>query len=151
MHQIIELGQRMDLIDAAAQFVWKQFGNKDNYKFYEDAMQQSCKTRSDLPRFYLALQGEQIVGSYALLRADLVSRQDLYPWFGCLFVLPEFRGQKLGASLLAHAAAECKKKGYKKLYLCTNLDGYYEKYQWKFLADTYHVDGSKIKVYEKET
>ena len=42
-------------------------------------MVQSCQTGSLLPRSYIAVDGDEIVGSYALLRSDLNSRQDLEP------------------------------------------------------------------------
>ena len=46
-----------------------------------------------LPKFYLAIEENKILGSYALLTNDLISRQDLMPWLGCLFVNEENRGK----------------------------------------------------------
>lgn len=38
------------------------------------------ETESDVPRFYVLLDEDRIVGGYALLGSDLNSRQDLFPW-----------------------------------------------------------------------
>ena len=126
MFEIFELKKRKDLFDEAVQFFWEQWGNEHNYQFYKDCMKHSCTTKSDLPRFYLAVQNDTMIGSYALLRNDLISRQDLTPWFACLYVVPKLRGHELGATLLKHALQESRKKGYENLYLCTDIDGYYE-------------------------
>ncbi|OKP98256.1 GNAT family N-acetyltransferase [Paenibacillus sp. P46E] len=69
-------------------------------------MLHSMKTEDGLPRFYIAVQNGSIIGIYALLRNDLISRQDVFPWLACLYVVPEFRGQKMGAKLLQHALHE---------------------------------------------
>lgn len=128
MFKIVELREKPDFFDEAVDFFWKQWGSDENYNFNHDCMVHSCKTNSDLPRFYLAIKNNKIIGSYALLRNDLVSRQDLSPWFACLYIVPEWRGNALGSSLLKHAVNEAHKKGFEHLYLCTDLEGYYVKY-----------------------
>ena len=61
------------------------WGNENNFKFYEDCIINSIDVKVPLPKFYLALDDTgSIIGSYALLTNDLISRQDLMPWFaGC--------------------------------------------------------------------
>ncbi|MEK4247374.1 GNAT family N-acetyltransferase [Psychrobacillus sp. FSL K6-2684] len=148
--QIIELQERNNLFEKAIQVFWKEWGNEHNYKFYEDAMIHSCRF-SDIPRFYVMIEEEEIIGTYALLRNDLNSRQDLCPWLACLFVKEEYRGREIGLMLLQHSLKEAASKGYDKLYLSTDLEGYYEKYGWKNNGVVYGVSGDHIKLYEKET
>jgi uncharacterized Zn finger protein len=38
MIKILELSQRKDLFDAAVKVFWEQWGNEQNYKFYQDCM-----------------------------------------------------------------------------------------------------------------
>jgi N-acetylglutamate synthase-like GNAT family acetyltransferase len=102
----------------------------------------------DLPRFYIAVQNNSIVGTYALLRNDLISRQDLYPWLACLYVVPELRGNRVGSILLKHAIKETGGLGLPKLYLSTDLEGYYEKYGWTLLTTGYIFNGDATKIYE---
>ncbi|WP_372508776.1 GNAT family N-acetyltransferase [Pseudalkalibacillus decolorationis] len=143
--------KRMDLFEKAVAVFWEQWGNKDNYNFYYDCISHSCKTTDEIPRFYIAVKDERIIGTYAMLRNDLNSRQDLYPWLACLYVDPAYRGQEIGSKLLQHSLFETSKKGFKKLYLTTDLDGYYEKYGWDHLTEAYGVSGESIKVYAKGT
>ncbi|RNA67679.1 GNAT family N-acetyltransferase [Alteribacter keqinensis] len=149
--EIIELQERNDLFKKAVQIFWEVWGNDHNYKFYEDAIQHSCSIASDIPCFYVAFEEGDIIGTYALLRNDLNSRQDLCPWLACLFVSSEHRGNEIGSKLLQHGLKEAAKKGYDKLYLSTDLEGYYEKYGWKNSGIVYGVSGGHIKLYEKYT
>ncbi len=149
--KIVEVQQRKDLFEKAVNAFWEQWGSEQNYKFYENCMIHSCQTKDELPRFYIALIDEEIVGTYALLRNDLNSRQDLYPWFACLYVNPEHRGKEIGSQLLQHAIEETSRKGFENLYLSTDLDGYYEKYDWTHDGEVYGVDGGSLKIYKKSS
>nr|WP_044641506.1 GNAT family N-acetyltransferase [Risungbinella massiliensis] len=149
MLEIHELSERTDLFDEAVRVFWENWGNEQNYKFYHDCMFHSCKTTEKIPRFYIALLNESIIGTYALIRNDLNSRQDLFPWFACLYVNPEHRGKAIGSQLLEHAIQEIGKKGYQNLYLTTDLEGYYEKYGWTHITEAYGVNGGAIIVYKK--
>lgn len=146
--EVFDLRDNMDYFDQAVKVFWGEWGSPSNYEFYRDCMLHSCQTESDLPRFYIAVQNNSIVATYALLRNDLISRQDLFPWLACLYVVPEMRGNKLGSFLLEHAVQETQKKELKHLYLSTDLDGYYEKYGWTHLTTGYLFNGDAAKIYE---
>jgi N-acetylglutamate synthase-like GNAT family acetyltransferase len=105
----------------------------------------------DLSKFFIAVQGEKIIGSCALLRNVLISWQDLVPWFGCLFISPEARGNNTGAVMLQHALEQTRLKGYERLYLSTTLVNYYEKYGWQYFAEGYYLNGDATKIYSRLT
>jgi len=137
-----------DQKDRVIEYFWSKWGGKSNYLFYKDCIERSLDTDSDLPRFFVALQGEEIIGSYAILRSDLNSRQDLFPWLACLFVEKKYRGQNLGIVLQNHAKQYMKTLGYEKLYLCTEIDGYYEKNEWVEIGTGYSIGDDQYKIYE---
>nr|WP_256702194.1 GNAT family N-acetyltransferase [Paenibacillus sp. P32E] len=114
-------------------------------------MLHSMKTEDGLPRFYIAVQNGSIIGTYALLRNDLISRQDVFPWLACLYVVPEFRGQKMGAELLQHALQKSRELGHDNLYLCTDLDGYYERLGWSHFTNGYIFNGTEMNIYTAPT
>ena len=134
---------------AAADYFWSRWGDESTFDFYRDCIERSCDTEADLPRFHLLTDGSKgpIVGGYALLRSDLNSRQDLCPWLACLYVEPHWRSLRLGSLLLDHAAGEAQAKGYDSLYLCTDLEGYYERYGWSCIGKGYGIDGAETKIY----
>ncbi|BCB02667.1 GNAT family N-acetyltransferase [Bacillus sp. KH172YL63] len=149
--KILELERTSAWFEEAVKTFWGQWGNEDNYPFYYDCMFQSCRTDEDLPRFYIALKDDVIIGTYALLRNDLNSRQDLYPWLGCLYVEKSQRGSGVGPMLMDHGLQEARKKGYHQLYLSTDLDGFYEKYGWIHDGKAIGLGGGALKVYRKST
>ncbi|MFP3472828.1 GNAT family N-acetyltransferase, partial [Micrococcus sp. SIMBA_144] len=67
------------------------------------------------------------------------------------YVDPDHRGDGLGSELLDHALKEVGKKGYDRLYLTTDLEGYYEKYGWTHSTDAVGLSGESIKVYVNES
>ncbi|MCA1065869.1 GNAT family N-acetyltransferase [Rossellomorea sp. AcN35-11] len=149
--KIVEVDKNSSRFEEAVKAFWGQWGSEESYTFYYDCMYHSCHTEEDLPRFFIALHDEEIIGTYALLRNDLNSRQDLYPWFACLYVDPDHRGKGLGANLLEHGLERAYEKGYQSLYLATDLEGYYEKYGWAFSTEAIGLDGNAMKVYQKQT
>lgn len=151
MIQISKVIPKTDGFEEAVHEFWKQWGNEKNYDLYYDCIVHSADTEDSIPSFYVAKKDERIVGTYALIRNDFISRQDLFPWLACLYVSPECRGQQLGKRLLDHACEEAANYGFHHLYLSTDLEGYYEKYDWTHIAKGYGVGGGNIKIYQKAT
>ncbi|MFJ8063547.1 GNAT family N-acetyltransferase [Psychrobacillus sp. NPDC096426] len=147
--EIIEIQQRRELFKEAVKVFWEQWDSESNFKFYEDCMAHSGKTPDSLPSFYVAIENNKIIGTYALLRNDINSRQDLFPWLACLYVDPAYRGHSIGEQLLEHGLQITAQLGHGKLYLSSDLEGYYEKYGWTNSTITYGPFGGFIKVYEK--
>ncbi len=117
-------------------------------KIYSDCITNSITTDNPLPRWYLMLKDNVIIGSYGLISNDFISRQDLYPWLCALYVEKDERGQRLGAELLEHGRKEASILGFRRLYLCTNHENYYEKYGWRHIANGYHPWNEESKIYE---
>ena len=147
MIQIIDIRNKTEILEEAINYFWSQWGSDSNYNFYKDCIIHSCTTESGIPRFYLAIEDNRIIGSYALLRSDLNSRQDLSPWFGCLYVSPEARGRGIGDLLQTHAIEESSKKGFKDLYLCTDMMNYYERTNWKYIGQGYSISDDATRIY----
>ena len=144
---IVRLTDNDELMDTAVQYFWKCWGSESNFSFYDDCIRHSVNTENGLPGFYLAIRQGEIIGSYALLVNDLVSRQDLMPWLACLYVNEEFRGQGIGRLLLDHALRSAAKLGFRNVYLSTDLEGYYEGSGWSIYTYAFNPSGEKWKVY----
>lgn len=147
LYQIVNVKDYEGGLDRAVAYIHGKWGRPENYNFYYDAIAHSSEDGKPLPRFYLLLRGTEIAGCYALLTNDLVSRQDLYPWLGCLFIEESERGQQLGSLLLEHGLTEAKALGYLKVYLTTDHDGYYERYGWTRMEDGFDLSGNPGRIY----
>jgi GNAT superfamily N-acetyltransferase len=136
-----------ELIDTVAGWLWGFWGTPQNYDFYRSMVVHSKE--DDIPLVYVAFVDGTPAGTVALLRADLFSRQDLCPWLADLYVRPEYRSHGLGSALQGFALAEAKKRGYKEIYLYSELTGYYERNGWAYLGDEIERDGKIVRIYKK--
>ncbi len=149
MIEIINVQEFAGGIDIAVNYIHSKWGSEANYPFYYDAILNSSKANKPLPKFYLLLKDNEIIGCYGLIINDFISRHDLFPWFACLYIEEIERGNSYGRLLLEHAEQESLKSGFYILYIATDLEGYYEKYEWKRIEDGYNLNGYKTRIYKK--
>ena len=138
-----------ELHDQIARWLWSFWGNSSNCEFYRSLVAHGKD--DDFPLIYVAFIDELPVGTVALWRADLLSRQDLFPWLADLYVPLEYRSKGVGSALQDFALAKAKELGYPALYLYTPLNGYYEKKGWEFMGEEIDKEGEKVRVYRKTT
>ncbi|OGO84270.1 MAG: hypothetical protein A2Y24_07710 [Clostridiales bacterium GWE2_32_10] len=137
-------------LDDVVNYLWKEWGEENNHIFYYRIVKNILKyEKNDIPQIYVATEGNTLLGTVSLLRSDLKSRQDLFPWFACLYVIEEYREKGIGKILESHAMQSSKNMGYNKIYLITDLIDYYEKMEWQFIGEEPTIQGSMKKVYEK--
>lgn len=148
-YSIILVNDNPDFLDKSIDYFTEKFGIER--RIYEDCISNSITTKSNIPRWYLLIYGENIVGGFGLIANDFVSRQDLYPYLCALYIEEKHRGKKLGQELLLHARKEAKHLGFHKIYLCTDHIGYYEKYGWSYIGTGYHPWGEQSRLYEIST
>ena len=149
--EIFELSEKPKLIKESINYFWKSWGNENNFKFYQDCIENSLAKKDGLPKFFIGIQDDKIIGSYALLVNDIISRQDLYPWFACLYVNESKRNNGYGEQLLNHGLNESKKLGHDELFLSTDLVNYYERKGWNHFGFGYGLTGDEFKIYSKST
>ena len=141
------LAEHPEQKDLVARWLWSFWGAPGNFGFYH-SMTEHC-SNTDFPFVYVAFAGGRPVGTVALLRADLFSRQDLYPWMADLYVPPEHRGKGIGSALQDYVLAEAKRLGFDRIYLYTPLNGYYERKGWEFVCEEMDRDCQIVRIYKK--
>lgn len=134
--KIIGVRENSEYLTKAIDYFTEKWGI--DRRIYEDCISNSITTQSPLPRWFLMLNNDEIIGSYGLITNDFISRQDLYPWFCALYIEEKYRGKELGGRLLEHGRIEAAKLGYKKVYLATDHNGYYERYGWVHIGNGIH-------------
>lgn len=121
-------------VDEVAKY-WQIEWSKDksNMGFVKQKASILKKFSTSHPPFILvAHQDGKFVGTAALFVNDLESRQDLTPWLGGVFVVPDFRGKGVATSLIEKVLTHAKNIGFKKVYLHTeHTAGLYKKLGWK--------------------
>lgn len=147
--RIISIRDNPDYLDRAADYFSLKWGI--DRKIYYDSISDAIVTQNPMPRWYLMLEADNIIGSYGLIENDFMVRKDLCPWLCALYIEKEKRGNALGSILLKHGQNEAKKLGVDTLYLCTDHINYYEKYGWKYLGEDESEFGGMTRVYKIDT
>jgi N-acetylglutamate synthase-like GNAT family acetyltransferase len=137
-------------LDEAVDYYHKAWGNGKNRTFFYDAVVNSSNKKEGLPRFYILVKENKIIGCCGLIVNDFISRHDLLPWLCGVFVTKEERGRQYASRLMDHAVMEAGNAGYSKVYLTTDHDGFYEKYGWTRIEDGYELSGETTRIYVKE-
>ncbi|MCF2642150.1 GNAT family N-acetyltransferase [Roseburia hominis] len=139
----------MQFKDLVIQWMNEEFGNDKSYKFYKGIVEHSTK-ENDLPITFVMVENDELLGTVGIWRGDLLSRQDLYPWLSALIVNPKYRNRGIGKELQNYVLEYCRKKGYKEVFLYTDLKNYYEKNEWVQFDLGYEYSGSQVTIYKHQ-
>ena len=86
----------------------------------------------------ILLSDSTLIGFISIFEHDCEERMDLSPWYATMYVKKEFRGKGCSKILNNSILKEAKNRGFKRLYLKTELNNYYEKFgakHWDNLND----------------
>ena len=146
--KIIAVRENPEYSERAVDYLATKWGI--DREIYEESISDSLTTKRPTPRWYLLLKGDDIIGSYGLIENDFMVRKDLTPWLCALYVDKDERCKRYGRMLLDHGRVETAKLGFSKLYLCTDHEGYYERYGWQFFGMEESEFGGDTRVYIAE-
>jgi len=143
---IIAIREHPEYLEQAVDYFSDKWGVERN--IYQDCIANSLITESPLPRWYLMMKNDKIVGSYGLIVNDFISRQDLWPWICAVYIEESERGKALGSILLEHGRKEAANLGFPVVYLSTDHVGLYEKYGWQYIGQGYSITGKDTRIYK---
>ncbi|RJP70316.1 MAG: GNAT family N-acetyltransferase [Candidatus Abyssobacteria bacterium SURF_17] len=138
--EIVNLKERVEFIPILA--VWHH--NQWSYLNPDGSIEQrvaslETELKSDgIPKTFVAVSGEALLGSASLVPHDMDTRMDLSPWLASVFVAPDARKQGIGSALIRHVVKEAGRLGYRTIYLFTEPDkvGFYARLGWSHLETT---------------
>lgn len=145
--QILSVRDYPELVDEAIAYFQAQWASEESLRVYDDAIRRSIGAANPLPQWYLLKQQSRIVGCAGLITNDFISRGELWPWLCALYIEPDMRAQGLARMLIKHLAVQTKRLGFAQLHLCTDLDGFYEKFGFVYNGQGYHPWGEASRVY----
>jgi predicted N-acetyltransferase YhbS len=137
--QIAYLKDHPDAIPTVAQWLFHQWGHLTPGSSVESAIGRLQRNLHDdrIPLTIIALSGDNVVGTASLIEHDLQTRPDLTPWLASVFVVPEQRGQGIGAALVRAIVAKARTLGVSPLYLFTpDKEALYRHLGWQTVETT---------------
>lgn len=134
--------------ERVVDWLWQEFGDGLPREFLASVIQHS-QTPDALPMTFVALDGEQLLGTVGLWRCDLITRQDLFPWLAALYVDESYRGRGLSERLQQTVIDCCLQRGDRHLYLYSACADYYERFGWRYIGDALDYPATRVRLYHK--
>ena len=151
--RIWRLAEHPGMTEEAAAWFSAKWGIPE--EAYRESMRESAQAGGGVPQWYVVREDNKpegaIIAGCGVIENDFHDRPDLAPNLCALFVEEEHRHHGLARHLLNHARAEAAAMGHERLYLVTDLVGFYEKCGWEYLGDAHESDGNAIRLYGTDT
>lgn len=152
--KILPLSSVPDYAPILAHWSYSQWYTGRDIEFSLVLKSYKQRAESDnLPLSFIALSGSFPVGMVSLKNNDLRTRKDINPWLASLYVLPGYRNRGTGEMLINRVIENARQMSLENLYLFTggeegvDLNSYYEKRGWKFLAGGVDNDENPTNIY----
>ena len=148
MLKIYNIKEKQEFLREVAELTQKEWGKKTNSKeeFEAKINKKISKiiNNFDNPLYckLVLLDDDVLIGFISIFPTDGEERKDLSPWYATMYVKEDYRRKGYSKILNTAILEEAKKRGFKKLYLKTDLINYYEKFGATFL-DTLN-NGEKL-------
>ena len=101
------------------------------------------------PKVLLLTDGNELVSFCTLSKVDDIQPVDLTPWMGFVYTYPEYRGHRYISMLIKEIERIAGKEGFDAFYVCTDHEGLYEKYGFRYLTEMNDTKGNPSRVYVK--
>ena len=152
MLKIYNIKDKKEYIKEVAILTQNEWGKQNLTKTeYENKINKKCqKIIDNLDNKYycklILLKDNILIGFISIFEHDCKERQELSPWYATMFVKEKYRGKGYSKILNNAILEEAKRRKFKRLYLKTKLNNYYEKFGAKFLETL--ENGEKIYYFE---
>jgi len=137
IYNIKEKQEYIEEIATLSKLEWAEYNTEEELNNKIQQTIKKIKNNLDNPNYckLILLDNDKLVGFISIFETDGDEYQDLTPWYATMYVKKEYRG--LGYSKILNDAIlkEAKSRGFKKIYLKSELKNYYEKFGAKYMDD----------------
>ena len=114
---------------------WGEAHKKDNFEDIINKKAENVLNGSDNNIILILglFDNDSFIGFISLFKYD--DNYEYTPWYATMYVKSEYRGKHYSKLLNDALINECKKLGYDKIYLKSELINYYEKFGAKYIKN----------------
>lgn len=141
--EIIDLRNAPQHISTIARWHLDEWGYLNPGKTLEYRIERMQRYLADnpIPSMLIAVEGEAILGTAALVEADMDSHPELTPWLASVYIREDQRGCGLGKKLVQALMDFAGQQQLEQLYLFTpDQASFYAKLGWKILVQESYRD-----------
>jgi Predicted acetyltransferase involved in intracellular survival and related acetyltransferases len=131
-YQIVRLLDQPEKKEEAAQWFHEKWGIP--LEAYLESMEECLREKGAVPQWYMAVEGERIIGGMGVIENDFHNRKDLAPNVCAVYTEESHRRQGVAGALLDYVCKDMERYGVDTLYLLTNHTSFYERFGWNFLC-----------------
>lgn len=131
-YRLVKIADRPELAEKAAYWFNEKWSVP--LEAYVESIADSLKPGTAVPSWYVALDGDKIVGGMGVIENDFHPMKELTPNVCAVYTEEEYRKKGIAGALLNFVAHDMQKSGIDTLYLVTNLLHFYEWYGWEYLC-----------------
>lgn len=131
-YRIVRLVDEPEIKETAARWFHEKWGIP--LEAYLESMEECLEKKGSVPQWYMAMEGERIIGGMGVIENDFHDRKDLSPNVCAVYTEEDRRRQGVAGALLDFVCQDMKTRGIGTLYLVTDHTSFYERYGWEFLC-----------------
>lgn len=134
---ILDLREKPQQIPILAAWHYAQWGYLNPGVSLEARIEKMQKYLGDepIPSTYLWIDGDDLIGSAALVKSDMDTHPELTPWLASVYVRPEGRGSGVGAALVNYVVQKAREQNLRELFLFTpDRENFYARLGWHTIA-----------------
>ena len=139
--KIVNLKEMPHYLDTLARWHQEEWGYFKPNKTLAQRIErmQSHLLPEFIPTTFVA-SNHELLGSATIIEHDMDTRKELTPWLAGVYVVPEFRGQGIGSTLVLHVMEQARENMIERLYLFTpDRDAFYARLGWKIFEKTNYL------------
>lgn len=138
-YSLVKIKEHPELVHQAAFWFQHCFGIPE--ESYRQSMERMLAGSGPVPGWYVAMDGDRIVGGLGVIENDFHDRPDLTPNVCAVYVDESYRCRGIAGALLHFVCQDMAQAGVRTLYLVTDHTSFYERYGWEFFCTVHDKEG----------
>ncbi len=99
---------------------------------------------------FAAILDNKIIGFCTLMKTDYYPENKYSPWISSIFVDEAFRGRGICGKMIETVIAYAKEQGFSKVFIPSNMTGFYEKYGFEKIDKLKNYSGEIDNIFARE-
>lgn len=133
--KIINIKENEEFLNEYIKLCNDEWGsNKEELEKYIEKKKEKIYKDDKVISILGLVNKDTLIGFISLFKYDGEERKDLTPWYATMYVKKEYRNKGYSKLLNDAILKEAKQLGFKRIYLKTELNNYYEKFGAKYIG-----------------